>query len=250
MKEGYFILAKAFYETMKANSFISNKWTSNDVMEQERNVGVTELDSVCAAMNVHHLKGSWPFQPKGLPNNFGRNFHPSNLLEEISFRTLSTKNYKLILGHYDLGEYYEKRGELDKAFAEYMAQIATIPHEPDFYRSAATVLIKQNKFEEASRLLRKSLQYKESLFANKWIGQIAFMYKNNKEAILFLRKADMNDSQVLFNLSRAYYADHQWVMGEEYFQRLMRLSPHSEYAVYLSKLRAIEQFKNRMPDSR
>jgi len=131
----------------------------------------------------------------------------------------------------------KKRGELDKAFAEYMAQVVSIPHETEFYISAATVLIKQKNMRRRSELLSRSLRYKESRFANKWIGQIAYMQSDFKKAISFLRKADMSDSQVLFNLSRTYYSDNQWEMGEECFQRLRNLSPRSEYVAYLTKLR-------------
>ena len=51
------------------------------------------------------------------------------------------------------------------------------------------MLIKQEDYDKAYQLLRKSLKYKESPFADKWIGQIAFMRKNYKEAISFLMKA-------------------------------------------------------------
>jgi len=245
-KEGYFLLAKAFYETMQKNNLISSQWNTNDVLTIERNNGITELDSVYAAMAVHHLKGSWPFQPKGLPNRFAQNFQPSNQLEEIALRILSTKNYNLITGHYELGEYYERKAELDKAYAEYMAQVVSIPHEMEFYRSAATVLIKQKRYDEASALLQKSLRYKETQFANKWVGQIAYMRSDFKKAVAFMRKADMNDPQVLFNLSRTYYTDNQWEMGEEYFQRLKNISPRSEYVAYLMKMRLTIQVQKQL----
>ena len=58
--------------------------------------------------------------------------------------------------------------------------------------------------------------------------------------------AEINASQVLFNLSRAYYSDNQWEMGEEYFQRLRNLSPRSEYVAYLMKLRAALQLQRQM----
>jgi tetratricopeptide (TPR) repeat protein len=243
-KDGYFLLAKAFYETMQNNHMINDQWPE-DCISREKNQGLTELDSVYAAIVIRHLKESWPFKPKGLPNRFVENFKPVNHIEEIAFRILPSEGYNIISGHTEMGEYHEKRGDLDKAFAEYYALIACLPHEPEFYKYAAIVLIKQKNYDKAYLLLRKSLKYKESLFADKWIGQIAFMKNNYKEAISYLMKANLSDDQVVFNLSRAFYYDNQWVKGEEYYQRLKNLAPKSEYVAYLNNLRLMFQMKQR-----
>ena len=223
---------------------ISDHWPE-DRISQEKNQGITELDSVYAAIVIRHLKGSWPFQPKGLPNRFLETFKPANHIEEVAFRILPSDNYNLISGHTELGDYYKNQGELDKAFAEYYALVTSIPYEPEFYRYAGIVLITQKKYDNAYELLRKSLKYKESLFADKWIGQIAYMKNNFKEAISYLLKADLSDDQVVFNLSRAFYYDNQWERGEEYYRRLKNLAPQSEYVAYLNNLRLAFQMKQR-----
>jgi tetratricopeptide (TPR) repeat protein len=243
-KDGYFLIAKAFYETMRDNHIIKDIWPE-DCISREKNQGLTELDSVYALIVIRHLKGSWPFQPKGLPNRFAQNFKSANHIEEIAFRILPSDNYNLISGHTELGDYYQKQGELDKAFAEYNTLVTSIPYEPEFYRYAATVLITQKKYDKAYQLLLRSLKYKESLFANKWIGQIAFMKNNFEEAISYLLRADLSDDQVVFNLSRTFYHDNQWDRGEEYYQRLKNLAPKSEYVAYLNNLRIMFQMKQR-----
>ena len=143
----------------------------------------------------------------------------------------------------ELGEYYERQSNFDKAFAEYNALITSIPYEVDFYEKAAKVLIKKEEYGRASQLLKRSLKYKENPFANKWVGQIALMNNNYKVAISYLSKADLLDPQVVFNLSRAFYLDNQWDKGEEYFNRLQDLSPNSKYMVYLNKLRTLSMMK-------
>lgn len=241
--QGYFLIAKAFYETLQNNHVLREVWPSTDCITQERNRGFTELDSVYAALTVRRLKGSWPFQPRGLPNRFIQNFQPTNHLEEIVFRIMQSQKSSLESGHMELGQYYEERGELDKAFSEYNALIISIPQEIEFYQKAATVLLKKKAYDEANRLLRTSLEYQESNFANKWIGQIALMKNNYVEAISFLQKANSFDPQVLFNLSRAYYLDNQWNNGEEYYVRLQNIAPRSEYVAYLTQLRASIRIK-------
>ena len=239
---GYFLLAKAFYETIQNNRLISNEWPLSCI-DQEWNYGLTELDSVYSALVIQQLKGSWPFQLKSLPNRFVQNFRPANHIEEIVYHIMHNANISLESGHMELGAYYEKQGYLDKAFLEYNALITSIPHEMEFYQKAATVLLEEKEYDRASQLLRKSLKYKESYFANKWIGQVALMKNDFQEAISFLSKADLLDNQVLFNLSRAYYSDNQWNRGEEYYQRLQNIAPRSEYVAYLAKLRVLTQLK-------
>jgi tetratricopeptide (TPR) repeat protein len=241
-KDGYFLIAKGFYDTVKKNKMISTEWHKYDIIK-ERNYGVTELDSVYAALEIRHLKGGWPFHPKSVPNRFIQTFQPANRLEELAFKIFQNKNYNLQSVHMELGKEYERQGNFSKAFAEYNALITSIPYEIDFYEKAAKVLIKKKEYNKASQLLKRSLKYKETPFANKWVGQIALMNNNYKEAISYLSKADLLDSQVVFNLSRSFYLDDQWDKGEEYFNRLQNLSPKSKYMVYLNKLRTLTMMK-------
>jgi tetratricopeptide (TPR) repeat protein len=244
---GHFLIAKAFYNVLKENNFISNNW-AKDGIEKEKFHGLTELDSVSADLQIRFLKGGWPFQSKELPNRFLQNFIPGNYLEEIAYRIIKTPNYSIESAHMELGDYYKKQGEFDKAFYEYNALITCIPYESEFYRKAVTLLIEQKEYDKASELLQKSLRYNENNFANKWIGQLALMKNDFNKTITFLLKADLSDPQVVFNLSRAYYQDNQWYKGEEYFNRLIKLSPRPEYISYLRKLRTEVRQKSNQAD--
>jgi tetratricopeptide (TPR) repeat protein len=235
--DGYFLLAKAFYETMQAKRMISDAWPPSCI-DLERKQGITELDSVYGALVIRRLKDGWPFKSQSVPNRFLRDFRPTNHIEEIAFRAVQGGDYSLESAHMELGRYYEKQGDFDKAFAEYNALVTSIPSEIEFYQKAATVLLKQKSYENASQMLRTSLKYKESDFANKWIGQIALMKNDYKEAISFLQKGDPGDAQVVFNLSRAFYSDNQWDKGEEYYLRLRDLAPRSQYVAHLTAFRA------------
>ena len=240
--DGYFLLAKAFYETLQKNRMITNEWPPACI-DQERSQGLTELDSVYCTLVIQQLKGSWPFQPKSLPNHFIQNYHPHNNLENIAFHVLQDKNFSVESAHMVLGDYYKKQGDLHKAFLEYNALVTSIPSETEFYTKAATVLLEEKEYDQASKLLQKSLKFKENYFANKWIGQIALMKDDYKSAITYLRKADFGDVQVIFNLGRAFYLDNQWSNGEEYYHILRNRAPQSEYFAYLTKFRAQAQSK-------
>ncbi|MCX7798076.1 MAG: GDSL-type esterase/lipase family protein [Melioribacter sp.] len=242
-KDGYFLIAKAFYNTLKENKIISTQWNIINIDEEKKN-GFTELDSVYADLSVKRLKSSWPFTPKNRPNDFFTEFKPTNILEKLSLKILQDPEYSIETAHMDLGKYYEQKGELDKALLEYYALINSIPQEVEFQINAATVLIKMKKYDEAYELLKNSLTYKKTSFAYKWLGQIELLRNNYSQAIYYLRKADMQDSQVVFNLSRAYYYNKQIVEGDNYFYLLQSIAPKSRYYLYLSRLRNL--VKNNM----
>lgn len=241
--EGYFLLAKAFYESMRSNHLIEQNWL-NDGISKTYKEGYTELDSVHASLVIRHLKSGWPFIPKNISNQFIEKFIPHNIIEETAIRVLKEANFSIEVAHMTLGEYYESVGNLEKAYQEYKALITSIPHEMEFYRKAASILIKRKKFDEAWQVLSSSLQYKENQFAFKWLGQISLMRKDFKNSILYLNKADLADNQVLFNLARAYYSDNQWNRGEELYTKLKSVAPQSEYTIYLSKMRNQPLVKN------
>lgn len=236
-KDGYSMLAKAFFETMQTNNLIDNAWNVDSTLFTS-NKGVTELDSVYASLVVRHLKEGWPFKPKSDKNLFFQAFKPKGRIEEIAFRVMQSENFNLEAAHMELGKYYEARREYEKAFNEYYAILNSIPQEIEFYEKAARVLIQENQYEKAAGLLKQSIKYKPNDFAFKWIGQIALMNGNYEEAITYLSKANQQDDQVIFNLSRAFFQNEQWHNGELYYNRLKRITSNQNYVLYLTKLRA------------
>lgn len=237
-KDGYFLIAKAFYNTLKTYKLIDTLWLSIN-LDEEKNIGITELDSVYADLSVRRLKSSWPFVPKNSPDYFFTKFTPSNILEELSLKILKDPEYSIETAHMDLGRYYEGKKQFDKALKEYNALINSIPQEVEFQINAAAVLIKMKNYEEAFNILKKSLSYKKTSFAYKWLGQIELLKNNYTQAINYLKKADLQDPQVVFNLSRAYYYNKQIVDGDNYFYLLQNLAPKSKYYIYLSNLRTL-----------
>ena len=168
---------------MKQNHLISDEWNGEKI-EDEKNFGLTELDSVYAAMVIKQLKSGWPFKPKNVNNKFIQTYQPKNYLEDFAFKILSKtagKNYNLEAAHMDLGRYYENKNELNKAYQEYNALVTSIPTEIEFYNKAAQVLLKEKEYDTAESVLKKSLKYKDNFYAYKWIGQIELMNENYKD---------------------------------------------------------------------
>lgn len=236
-KEGYNILANAFFKSLQKNNIIKQNNDSLKITNLEHIAKFTELDSVYAALVIRHLKSGWPFKKQSAKNNFYNTFKAKTKVEEIALKVMKKKNYNLESGHLELGNYYEDKNNLDKALKEFFALISSIPHEIEFYEKVATILIKQKKYSDAAKILHKSNSIKTNNFAQKWIGQIALINKNYQDTIEYLLLADLNDSQVLFNLSRAYYHSNRKVEGDKYFKKLAQQDSKSQYLPYLSQMR-------------
>jgi len=115
-----------------------------------------------------------------------------------------------------------------------------IPFEADFYEKAATVLLTIQNYEAAEKILQESIRIRETYFAIKWLGQIALKNQNYDKAIELLEKGRLmksNDTQLLFNLGRAYYFSGRNNYGDEILRLLKRIEPNSKYTTNLQSVK-------------
>ncbi len=241
-KEGYYLMALAFYQYIQSSGMVDTL-AKEIVPEKIWRSCVTELDSVYAELSIRHLKGSWPFQPKGVPNRFADQFVAKDSLETLAFKVLLNKDFSILAAHMELGQKYEQSALYSKAYREYSALIASIPQEMEFYNKAAFCLLKEQKYDTARILLSQSLNYGNNPFAYKWLGLIALMKQDTLNAIGYLTKANQSDPQVLFNLSRTYFSLGKWTEAERYFEKLKSVAPRSEYTSYLQAYRFVNMLK-------
>ena len=241
---GYYIMAMAFLDSIIKSGLIQPGHQSSlnidiDYQSFLDSWGFTDLDKVCAELTIENLKNGWPFKAKDLPNTFLRKYQPKNLTEQVVLKILKDPNFGLEMGHLELAKYYEEKHDLDNAYKEYYSLICTIPNEIDFYVKTATDLLMMKKYPEAQKILLQSLQYKESFFAIKWLGQIALLMSDYNKAIYYLEKGrfiDSNDAQLLFNLGRAYYHSGKLSEGDNVLEQLGKVNPNSAYFKNLQNL--------------
>lgn len=239
---GYFLMADAFFETLRSESFIQAEWDENNIRpsgDYQKTWGVTALDSANAALSVFYLKGGWPFQPESQPNHALSNYHPRTLVDSLALKILTEPGVNLEKAHLRLGEYYTSRGEYGKAFREYNALLTMVPHEMEFYERAAEVCLKEKKWKKAYAILMQSLNVRETPFNMKWIGQIHLLLDQVEIAVPILEKARAmapDDAQVLFNLGRAYIHQDQAQQAVRMYRRLRALEPRSQYTQTLGRM--------------
>jgi tetratricopeptide (TPR) repeat protein len=229
--DGYFIMAEAFFETMRKNRMISSDWLEYKISPASyyRTAwGLTALDSLYGDLRILILQAGWPFKPKSAPNRVIIDYVPATKAESLAVKIWSYSNYSLERGHVEMAEYYEKLKRYDLAYEEYRALICLTPLNVSPYLKAAEMLINGRNFRSALILLKKSLTLAESFYANKWIGQILINYNETEQSIPFLEKAlkqDPTDPQLLYSLSGAYALNAQYKQAKEKLSELHKIVP-------------------------
>ena len=240
--DGYFLMADAFYHMMQQRNFISTNWQSHSIKPSSyyrNHWGFTTLDSVYAALTIIHLKGGWPFKTGG-PNVSLYQYVPVTKEDSVALNILKTGTSTLEIGHMELGEYYEKRGEHERAFREYEALIYTVPNLDLFYEPALNILLATKQYTRALLLFEDALKFNGSGFVHKWDGQIRLALGDTRGGIRVLERARTllpDDVQLLYNLARAYYSSSQFRNGDAVLARLKRVAPDATMIAELEAFR-------------
>ncbi len=163
--DGYFLMADAFFDAMQQHRFIATDWEASRIRPEKyyrENWGFTELDSAYAGLRIRILKGNWPFQPKSLPNRALAGYRPTTPAEALAVKIRLDKNNSLEQGHIKLAEYFEKKGQFEKAFEEYKALTYLTPLNVTPHRRAAQMLLMLQDSTRARLYLQTALQLEQN----------------------------------------------------------------------------------------
>ncbi|MBN1479648.1 tetratricopeptide repeat protein [candidate division KSB1 bacterium] len=228
--KGYFVMADAFLNTLREQAAISATWDTSRLRPWEEdltNWGLTALDTVAANLSITYLKGGWPFQPAMAHNHMLDNYHARTRLDSIALRIMVDSNYSEVVGHLDMGEYYEQQGQYDKAFLEYKAAYYIIPFELQFYEKAVRALLQQQRINEAYQILKLSFKYGSTPLTNKWMGQLLARANYFAQALPYLERAAtdrVDDKEILLDLALCYEKTGQ-------FEKAHRIRQQHGFAV-------------------
>lgn len=185
---GYFQLAAAMYEALRAEQVIGD-WTGyvpDDVARDE--VLVTRMDSLTGALRVEQLMGSWPFQPKGTIVPLDVPDEGSNLEETLAYRL-----FKREINRHDaldeLRGYYLAQDDYHEALKTTLAVIQRYPFTHQPYLSAASIMVEQRRLPEALAYVDASLDRKETGTALELKGSVLLAMSRSEEAIPVLERA-------------------------------------------------------------
>lgn len=241
--DGYFLMADAFFNVMRANRLISADWNDQNIRPMDyykNNWGITKIDSALADLNIYQLTSRWPFVSNTYDNRGLTDYILKNLEDTLALKILTNNSYSLISAHLDLAEQYRRSGHTYKAYKEYKALFHMTPDEYLFYEEAIRMLLKLDRKEEALPLLLKALSIRETEFCLKWAGIILIKYERISEGILFLEKAVNNgsqDEQLYYNLIRALLMTRQVNKADDMISALKSINPDSKDLILLKDYR-------------
>ncbi len=192
--DGYFLMADAFLQTMLENNFISptvDRTKMKPYNYYRQHWGFTELDSLKADLTIKQLTAGWPFQPETVKNEFLFTYKPKSLADSLAFICIKYDNIDLIFVHQELARYYEKNGQFDKAFNEYLSLVYTYPYNLNYYITGIQYahLARNDSLVKVILKAMPKLMLDSSFFALTKLGKIALKEKQYNKAISLFEKA-------------------------------------------------------------
>lgn len=231
--DGYFLMADAYYEAMRAAEEIGS-WDGAVPADAARpTVLVTPLDTTLAAYHVRRLRNNWPFQPPGVsrPDTL-RVSHP---LEVLALRVLQGEETWLSATA-AAGAYFEGIGDYEEAFRVARALIQEEPYRAQPYLLAGHLLVERERFAAAFGFFQEAERRQPSAEARRMMGHALLRGGRAAEAVTYLRHAlelSSRSEATLFDLAVAYAENDQQEEARTTAEQLYRLNPESERARHL-----------------
>jgi lysophospholipase L1-like esterase len=209
--EGYQLMGKAFFESMKLNSFLPEAEPIKLSDEQQDSITkanfiFSKLDSIQAAYRITALKNKWPFvnDYQSIPTI--KLLNPANYIDSLIYNgTVGDLDWEKL--HRKAADWYLKNGDLENYKEQMDVLISQFPFVVEYYNSTAYEFLKIGKYDIAYSYLEKGFRLKADAFSSKWLGIIDLSKGHNESAVKYLKKSlcfDPKDSQVLYNLAGAY----------------------------------------------
>ena len=208
---GYFLMADAFYKSMKENHFIIQDWDIAEMVDSDRlrsEWGYSALDSMYGIYNIMVLKNGWPFKAKkSRPVQILDSIQTQTRIDSLAAMAVRYDNVSLTDSRESLIHYYEVTGQINKLYREYLAQIYVQPLLTTPYLKIAEIHIQRKEYDQALNYLQSVLQIKNLPLAFKWMGDIYINQKQAGRALPYLKEADTllpGDPGILQDLRSVY----------------------------------------------
>ena len=149
--KGYAIMAKAFYDAMKASRFLNEP---NDEMTDDevfREMPISPVDSIAGDFRIMRLKSHWPYNDKRFDKPI-----PERTIEEKLAARIYRKEESWLDAHSLLYQTYTKTDLMDEAAKVAEGVVLEYPEDPVFYDRASMDYGKIGKIKKAAFYMRKS----------------------------------------------------------------------------------------------
>jgi tetratricopeptide (TPR) repeat protein len=248
--DGQFIMSEAFFDILRQQGMIAAKWNEGRIeppaFYHER-WPISEFDRTLGALRIRYLTDHWPFRPLALSGQGIASFQPDSPVETFAYK-VEKGEMSYMDGHLEMAKYYESRGQHKTALREYQSLVAAYPCDYKVMLTAAERLIESKQLESAMPFLYGSLNWKETAYANMWIGRLHLNNKKPQQALPFLEKAAAmqdDDPRLLCDLIGVYVLNGQLDKARDTIARLEKIKGNFPCVALLKQQLDAMQSKSR-----
>jgi hypothetical protein len=180
--DGYFLMAEAFYQSMRKYHFVADRWDSLYVVtsnEYKDNWPLTALDSTIAALMLQQLKAGWPFQPMSGENRILLDYKAQSIIESLALKVIFDQ-ISVDQAHLLLAQHYDQANEHQLATREYDALSYLVFIEAYSYLNRARAFLRAKKDKQALEMLQESLKREKILLAERLVNEINLRLEESK----------------------------------------------------------------------
>ncbi|MFN2564192.1 MAG: hypothetical protein ABR499_04185, partial [Gemmatimonadaceae bacterium] len=252
--DGYFLIADAFYESLRAKRMIGAWTTPIPAVQARQDLLVTPLDSLIALLRTDRLLSGWPFQPRGASRvPIVDTLRPRTAVERLA-QSVLFGNLPWPEAMERLRAEYERAGEPEQALriARAMAQEYSYSAEP--LMDAARLALAQHSYEEGMRYVRAANERRETEQTTALLGLLLLRHGDSEGGLRHLRRASQlaprderlrltvmaaealpnlererarlpRNADLLYNLAAAYALTQQYEKSRELLAALEQVDP-------------------------
>ena len=150
--------------------------------------------------------------------------------EEILWRDTIAENPDCWLGHYNVGNAYMQKGQIDEAIAQYQTALELNSNYADAHNNLGNALLKKGRLDEAIAQYRKTLDINPNLAETRTnLGNTLFRKRQLGAAIEQYQmavRANPNYAQAHGNLGVAYFQKGQLDAAIAEYHQALKINPN------------------------
>lgn len=224
---GYFLIADAFYDAMRAKGMIGDWSRAVPKDSAYARMALTRVDSLVGTYRLLQLRSGWPFQPIGQNKRLTDTLRARTPEQAIALR-LFRNEIDWQTANDQARSLYEQQGRYDEALRAARAAIAEMPYSPTPYVYAANALMLARQYDAAVPYLEVSISRQPSTQAEGLLGSILLQAGDRANAIVHLQRAvalDGTNAQALYNLAGAYAMERRFAEAKPLLDRVLTQQP-------------------------